>query len=64
MLPAMTDHEQFLTVPEAAERLRIHPQTVRIWLRTGRLRGNLVGGTKSGYRIPEAEVERKMRGET
>ncbi len=29
--------EAFLTVEDVAERLRIHPQTVRGWIRTGRL---------------------------
>ena len=54
--------ERFITVQEIAERLRIHPQTVRLWLRQGRLKGRLIGGTKSGYRIPESEVLRVLSG--
>ena len=52
--------ETFITVQEAAERLRVHPQTVRLWLREGKLRGRLIGGRKSGYRIPATEIDRLM----
>jgi excisionase family DNA binding protein len=54
--------DRVLTVPEVAERLRLNEETVRRWLRTGKLRGNRLGGTKAGYRIPESEVERVLRG--
>ena len=50
--------EQFLTVPEVATRLRITPETVRRWLRAGKLHGVLLGGDKMGYRIAETEVTR------
>ena len=50
----------FITVQEAAEQLRVHPQTVRLWLRDGKLRGRLIGGRKSGYRIPAAEIGRLL----
>jgi excisionase family DNA binding protein len=50
--------EQFLTVTEVAERLRIMPETVRRWLRAGKIHGVLLGGDKMGYRIAEAEVRR------
>ena len=50
--------EQLLTVPEVAERLRITPETVRRWLRVGKLHGILLGGDKMGYRIAETEVMR------
>ena len=46
-----------LTVPEAAKRLRVTEETVRRWLRIGKLKGKRLGGTKAGYRIPEAKVE-------
>jgi excisionase family DNA binding protein len=52
--------DRFLTVQEAAEQLRVHPQTVRLWLRDGKLRGRLIGGRKSGYRIPATEIERLL----
>ena len=51
---------KFVTVQEAAYQLRVHPQTVRLWLREGKLRGRLIGGRKSGYRIPASEIERLL----
>jgi excisionase family DNA binding protein len=53
----MTD-EELLTVDEFAARLKVHPETVRIWLRKGRLRGSRPGGTRLGWRIPAGELQR------
>jgi excisionase family DNA binding protein len=53
-----------LTVAEVAERLRVHPQTVRLWIKEGKIEGHLIGGTKTGYRIPASEVDRILRGES
>jgi len=50
--------ERLLTVREVAQRIRSSPETVRRWLRQGRLRGFRPGGTKLGYRVPESELER------
>ena len=52
--------ERVLTVPEVAERLRINEETVRRWLRTKKLQGTRLGGTRAGYRIPESEVNRLL----
>lgn len=52
--------EQLLTVHDVAARLKITPETVRRWLRTGKLHGALPGGDKMGYRIPEGEVARLL----
>jgi excisionase family DNA binding protein len=52
------DQQRLLTVREVAERLRSSPETVRRWLRQGKLRGFRPGGTKLGYRVPEEELER------
>jgi excisionase family DNA binding protein len=49
--------EGFLTVPEVAERLRVKPDAVRRWIRLGRLRAHMLGGTKTGYRVSEADLE-------
>jgi excisionase family DNA binding protein len=54
--------EQLLTVKEVAERLRANPQTVRRWLRDGKLKGVMPGGEKLGYRIPASEVTRLLSG--
>ncbi len=48
--------EQWLTVNQIAERLQVHPETVRRWLRDGRLQGRNFGG-KSGYRVREEDLE-------
>jgi excisionase family DNA binding protein len=55
--------ERMYTVKEAAERLRASEDTIRRWLRAGKLRGAMPGGTKLGYRIPASEVERVERGD-
>ena len=47
-----------LTVPEVAERIRVSPELVRRWLRQGRLRGVRLGGTRLGWRILDADLER------
>ena len=56
----MMHGERLYTVKEVAERLRLNPETVRVWLRSGKLKGILIGGRKSGYRIPDSEVRRLL----
>ena len=55
------NEQRLLTVREVAERLRSSPETVRRWLRQGRLRGFRPGGTKLAYRVPESELQRFLR---
>ena len=40
----------WLTVEEICDRLQLHPQTVRRWLRDGELHGVLIGD-RAGYRV-------------
>ncbi len=54
----MTD--TLLTVEEIADRLRIHEETVRRWLRAGQLKGIRLG-SKSGYRVAQADFDEFMR---
>src|SRR4051812_1920565 len=54
----MSEQMTLLTVQEVAARLRANPQTIRRWLREGKLSGRMLGGTKAGYRVPASEVER------
>jgi excisionase family DNA binding protein len=49
--------DRLLTVDEVAERLRANPETIRRWLRAGKLRGVRPGGTKLGYRVTEADLQ-------
>lgn len=50
--------DRLLTVAEVAEQMRASGETVRRWLRSGRLRGFQPGGTRLGWRIAESEIQR------
>ena len=55
--PSTMEREEYLTVDEAAKRLKIHAQTLRKWLRDGEIKGTLMGSSRSGYRIAASEVD-------
>jgi excisionase family DNA binding protein len=44
---------QYLTVPEVAERLKVHPKTVLLWIRRGELKAVRVG---KSWRLLEPDV--------
>lgn len=50
--------EELLTVREVSERLKIHQETVRRWIKSGRLKAISLGSDKAGWRIPVSEIER------
>ena len=50
--------EDLLTVPEVAAMLRLNEQTVRKWLREGRLPGIYLGTRTAGWRVQRADVAR------
>jgi len=50
--------DPLLKVSQVAERLQIHPATVRAWLKSGRLKGVYMGSDKVGWRILESELQR------
>jgi excisionase family DNA binding protein len=52
----MDEEDRLLRVDEVAERLRVSDETVRRFLRSGKLRGVRPGSTKLGWRIPTSEV--------
>ncbi len=52
--------DRLLTVPEVAERLRVHPITVRRHIKTGRLRAVRIG---RAVRVREADLQEYMRPE-
>jgi excisionase family DNA binding protein len=60
-LKGETVNQQYLTVPEVAQRLTLSEEVVRRWLRSGKLRGTLLS-RRAGYRIPTCEVERVLKG--
>ena len=53
--------DRYLTVAQVAERLHVHEESVRRWLRDGQLKGHLIS-RRAGYRIRESEVERFASG--
>ena len=57
------EDDRYLTVPEVAERLRVNEETVRRWVRTGRLEAVMPGGRKAGYRISERAVRAMLAGD-
>jgi excisionase family DNA binding protein len=50
----------WLTVDDISRSLKVHPQTVRRWLRTGELHGVLLGD-KAGYRVDAQDLEIFLR---
>jgi excisionase family DNA binding protein len=58
----LTAEDKLLTVPEVADRCRVSVDTVRRWLREKRLRGTMLGGQKTGYRVLESDLARFIRG--
>jgi excisionase family DNA binding protein len=51
------DDAVVLTVDEVAEALKVRPEAVRRWLRSGRLRGFRPGGKKTGWRIRRSDLD-------
>ena len=46
---------EYFTVRELAEKLKVHPQTVKDWLRAGGLEGVNFGG-RSGWRVTDEQL--------
>ena len=57
-----TVEEQWYTVEEVAERVKVSQETVRRWIRRGRLRAVLLGGTRLGYRITQSDLQGFLQG--
>jgi excisionase family DNA binding protein len=45
--------ERWFTVQQIADLLQVHPETVREWLRDGRLQGRKLGN-RGGWRVRES----------
>ncbi len=54
---ARVEGREMLTVPQVAAYLQVHPESVRRWLREGRMRGINLSG-KGGWRVRRDELER------
>ena len=53
----MEQGKPYVSVDEAAQYLEVHPQTIRRWLRDGRMLGTMINRA-AGYRIRREEVVR------
>jgi excisionase family DNA binding protein len=53
---AVMSEETWYTVDEIAQMLKVHPDTVRSWLRDGRIRGRNFGG-RTGYRVRQSALD-------
>jgi excisionase family DNA binding protein len=56
--------EKLLTVETVAERLHVHPETVRRWLRKGEIEGIRLGKSRLGWRIRASELDRFLQQRT
>lgn len=54
------DVDPWLTVQQVSEELKIHPATVRVWIRQGRLNAVRAG---KGFRLRRSDVDRALGGE-
>src|SRR5437588_3824489 len=51
------EQDPWLTVPQVSEELKLHPATVRSWVKTGRLAAVRAGRT---WRVRRSEVDRAL----
>jgi len=56
------EEDRWLTVAQVAEEFQVHEETVRRWLRQGRLEGHNFSG-RTGYRIRQTAVTAFMESE-
>jgi len=48
--------DKWLNVDDAAEQIKVHPETIRRWLRDGKLKGVLISRA-AGYRIRQSALD-------
>jgi excisionase family DNA binding protein len=58
----MDDEEQLLTVAQVARRLGLNEETIRRWIKAGKLRAIRFGSNRAGYRIKRSDVNAIMTG--
>ena len=51
--------ERMLTVEDVAKQLQVHPETIRRWLREGRLDGYRIS-RRGGWRVRPESVEKML----
>ena len=60
-LAGMSD-DALLTVSQVARRLQLHPETIRRWIREGKLQAVKLGSDRAGLRIRESELAKITNG--
>ena len=55
---------RYMTVARFAQEAAISKDTVRRWIREGKIAGRAIGGRRAGYRIPYDELERVLAPES
>jgi len=53
----VTEDDPWLTVPQVSDELKLHPATVRAWVKSGRLAAVRAGRT---WRVRRSEVDRAL----
>jgi excisionase family DNA binding protein len=48
--------DKWLNVDDVAEQIKVHPETIRRWLRDGKLKGVLISRA-AGYRIRQSALD-------
>lgn len=52
----MAEPDELLTVAEVAAELKLHEETIRRWIRDGKLRAIHLGSTHAGYRVRRSDL--------
>jgi excisionase family DNA binding protein len=58
----MGAEERLLKVEDVTNKLGLNRETIRRWIRGGKIKGIKIGADAAGYRIPEREVHRILQG--
>lgn len=53
-----TNRDEWLTVRNIVEELKVHEESVRRWIRSGELPAILLGSAKGGYRVRRTDFDR------
>jgi len=55
-MPVTADAPTYLTVQEVADLLRLHPRTVRNWIRDGRLKAKKITASTKGLLVDQRDA--------
>ncbi len=53
-----TNRDEWLTVRNIVDELKVHEESVRRWIRSGELPAMLLGSAKGGYRVRRTDFDR------